>query len=142
MVTLKRASKLTISNATKGAQISALKRDSPKGFLETHVVALLSQLKMYVKIDVEDDWIFDWAETIIEDYWHLRLDEVILALKKGATKKQYGSVLLSDIIGWINDYELLREKHHIDRNLAFKENYDSSRNSETSLKKYIKNHTK
>jgi hypothetical protein len=88
-------------------------------------------------INVSDDWLFDWAETIVDDYWYLKFDELILALKQGATQKQYGEVLLSDVIGWINDYDLRREQYHINRNANHKENYDSNRNSETTLKKLI-----
>ena len=137
MVTLKRASKLTLSEATKGAQISALRSECKKGVLESSVVALLSQLKMFVKINVTDEWLFDWAEIILKDFWFFKFDELILALKEGATQKQYGEVLLSDIIGWLNDYDKRRNDYHINRNKDYKEGYDSNRGSEMTIKKYL-----
>lgn len=138
MVTLKRASVLTISEATKGAQISALKTECTKGVLESSVVALLSQLKMFVKINVDDEWLFDWAEIILKDFWFFKFDELILALKEGATKKQYGEVLLSDVIGWLNDYDKKRMNYHENRNREFKEGFDPNRSSETTLKEQLK----
>ena len=138
MVTLKRASSLTIQEATKGAQISALRKECQRGVLESSVVALLSELKMFVKINVSDEWLFDWAEIILKDFWFFKFDELILALKEGATQKQYGEVLLSDVIGWLNDYDKKRLDYHENRNQNYKEGYDSNRSSETKLIKAIK----
>lgn len=138
MVTIKRASSLTVKEATKGAQISALRAECKKGVLESSVVALLSQLKMFVKINVTDEWLFDWAEIILKDFWYFKFDELILALKEGATQKQYGEVLLSDVIGWLNDYDKRRVQHHENRNQNYKEGFDSNRSSETSIKQILK----
>lgn len=136
-VNLKRSNQLSIETASKCSQISKLKREAPKGTIEASVVALLSQLKMYVKIEVDDEWLFDWAETLIADFWYFRIEDMILAFKQGATKKQYGSVLLSDIMQWCRDYDAKRMDYHENRNKDFKEGYDSNRGSEMTIKKYF-----
>ena len=138
MATLKRASKLTLATATKGAQISALNKENPVEVVKS-IVVLLSQLKMYVKITVDDEWLFDWAETIAADCWDMKYDHLILALKEGATKKQYGEVLLSDVMQWINDYKFKVQQYHENHYLDNKEHGSHDRNSQKSLKEILKN---
>ena len=136
ITTLKRASKLSIEKASKGVSIVVLKNED-KGATISAIVLLLSELKMYVKIDVDDEWLFDWAETIAEDYYHFKFEDLILALKQGAKQKQYGSVLLSDVLQWCFEYEKKRMQYHEQRNNNLKEGYDSNRGSEMTIKKYL-----
>jgi hypothetical protein len=140
-VTLKRASKLTLEEATQGAQISKLNKESPVEVIKS-IVVLLSQLKMYVKITVDDEWLFDWAETIAQDCWDMKFDHLILALKKGASQKQYGEVLLSDVMQWINDYKLEVIRYHENKYLDNKEHGSHDRSAQKSLKELIKTQTK
>ena len=72
----------------------------------------------------------------------MKYDHLILALKEGATKKQYGEVLLSDVMCWINDYKLKVMQYHENHYLDNKEHGSHDRNSQKSLKEIIKNQTK
>lgn len=137
-VNIKRASNLTIDKASEGCSlVKLIGEDKPRTMAS--IVLLLNQLKSFVVIKVDDDTLYDWAEIISSDYYWFRIEDLILAFKSGISNKQYGELLGSDILQWCREYEIKRTKHHVDKHNGYKENYDSSRNSETKLIKAIKN---
>ena len=97
-------------------------------------------MKGYVKINVNEDVLVNWAKMIIKDYWYLKIEEIMNCLHRGISGKYgivYGELMYSDICNWIRLYEQEKAYALEMKALSQKERQDNNRNSVKSLRQLL-----
>ena len=120
---ISRGTELTVETASEGMQLSGLRKAYGDKDLVAHIVVLLTQLRSYVKLGADSEMLVDWAEVIIKEYWYMKLEEIILALYNGARGKNYGEILLGQVLEWIDNYDVKKSNHHETDALKHKEGF-------------------
>lgn len=107
---------LTPFQASKGQQLSALKKEKGKEYLKA-VIALQmnTALKMLPSNPSTPEAVVMAAEMIVDRFWMMKLDEIFLAFKRGVLGqygKIYGLVSLNYFFDWINAYNQEQAGEH------------------------------
>lgn len=115
-----------------------------KEFGEVMVLAFLTKLINELGRCVQNDWSADdkpfFAESLMNEFWYIRMDDFVMAFKKGISGsygKVYGKLDYSTICEWINKW--WEERQNYLSTKTVKEQYDTNRSSEMSIKGMIEN---
>lgn len=102
------SNKLTIAQAKQGTALSLIKKENPRECIKTVSDSLMwLQNSLNINNKMNDDQIADAAITIVNTYYWLRLEEIILILNKiktGKTGKLYHSFDVQVFCSIIEDY--------------------------------------
>ncbi len=113
----------------KGTPLSVIKRNSEsKKLLEVSLLRLFKDLSEMYNVNWPGSVIVLTIDTILEDYYYLRFEEIARVLKKGITGEfnpMMKNLQPSHILDWIGQYdETERLNHFVNENLQYKESYD------------------
>lgn len=99
---------LTVVEASKGLQLSGIKKEKGKEYLVTTIALQINTaLEMLQSYQTTPDAIAAAAEMIVDEFWMMKLDEILLAFKRGTMGrygKIYGAISLNLFFEWINAY--------------------------------------
>ena len=106
---IKYTSKLTVETAQKGEQLSKINRIHGEGITLKILSRVITNLNDSINIGnkLNNDQIFEIAVTILNEYWRLKIDEVLNCFnmaKNGRFGKVYG-LDQPTIMGWLLEYD-------------------------------------
>lgn len=108
------ASGLTVATASKGVQLSTLKREY--GMVATmQVTAVLREALAFMPHSLSATDMANYAARIMADRWDLKLEDIVLILKNGTSGlygKIYGQFTYVTFMEWIEKYEQERLTYH------------------------------
>lgn len=143
MELVKMQSKLTPQLALQQpSQISGIRKDDPD-LVEDLITVMISMLadSFNVKANFSDEMIYECALLIVEEYWFLRPEEIMLAFKN-AKKGKYGPVYnkldVMTIMDWLHQYNTQERQAAVDEiNKKKKENEEMDLLTDEDMKKVL-----
>lgn len=110
-----------LGTALDSAQISLLKKHD-NGLLTTRIAILLNDLRKYAHCQFDEHTAGDLARNLIETFWHLHFDELILVFRNGINGhygKLFGSLQYVTITDWLLQHEINRDKFFENKNVSY-----------------------
>jgi hypothetical protein len=101
-------SQVTLEKAIEGTQVSKIKKDNEAGLskaVKNLIISLAESLNL--TNTVNDAQVFEMTLLIIETYWYLKLEELVLIFKNakiGKYGKMYNRLDIQIICEWIETY--------------------------------------
>jgi hypothetical protein len=83
-------------------QLSKMKRE---GVGVIWVVGMLNELSAYIRFDLTDEQIIQTAEMIVQEFWYLKAEELVLIFKNGMKSKMFGGFNFQVFAEWVLNYE-------------------------------------
>lgn len=99
---------LSVELAQKSTQISKISIDKSPEYLEKCVIYIISEALKLVANDFKIEQIIYISRMFINEFWHWKIDDLVLCLKKGTLGKYdklYGQLSFSTMIEWFNKYQ-------------------------------------
>ena len=128
-------------DAQASAQVSTIRKAQPKA-LEALIMAAIVDVGKLTQSKLDGDLAAKMADGLISDWWHLKIDDVLLALSKGARGhygKIYGSVGAPDLHEWLTAYDAERSSLYGAKNKALKNDTWNGDGVDVDYKLYIAN---
>lgn len=98
-----------------------------------YVLAFMTKLINELGRCIQNDWTVDdkifLAQSLMNEYWYIRMDDFIVAFKNGLRGKYgkvYGKLDFVTMCDWINKWFEERERYLEPKNNSFKESYDAT----------------
>lgn len=97
----------------KSDQLSKLRKENGV-VLKAVVTKLIVELSKLKSCNADADTMVFWAEMVISSYWHLKIDDIILAFKMGINKKfgknNWAKLDYDCLSGWLDLYDKQKEQ--------------------------------
>lgn len=107
---------LSPAQANKGSQLSGLKKETGDEHLITVIsLQINTAFQLLPSQPTTPDAVAGISKIIISEFWMLKLDEILLAFKRGIAGrygKIYGGLSLNVFIEWINGYIAEQASEH------------------------------
>lgn len=110
---------------TDSPQLSVVKKEFGEKETGVFLMKLISEAAILTKTEVDPVTAGLVSQAIMQDYWMLRYDEIILALRCGAMgkygKTSWGGFSFQTIMEWMDKYfidrdEAIQAQHEINKN--------------------------
>lgn len=97
---------LTIQKAQESLQLSTISRNDGEALAVVYVSSLLNEMNAVVPSAINESNIMSVSQMILNEYWDMKIDEIILAIYrgvKGVYGKQFHAVSYQTICIWIEE---------------------------------------
>lgn len=110
---------------SESPQLSVVKKQFGEKETGTFLMKLIGEVAILTKTEVDPVTAGLVAQGIMQDYWGLRYDEIILALRNGVRgkygKTSWGGFSFQTIMEWMDKYylernEVIEAQHEINKN--------------------------
>lgn len=133
LLTSKHVSGLSLQRCLQSPQVSIVRAELGEAALTTIVMKAINELCVLTNSDMVVDAKAMLANSIINDFWYMRIDEILLTLSDGMKKKHgeiYGQLNYQTIYGWFLKHDTNRDEHfynqHEEKKNSFGNNADRS----------------
>lgn len=123
LIPSKKVSSLTIEKALTSPQVVQVTNTFGADYVAGLIVKSMNEICTLTNTKMEKDAIFLVADTLVNDLWHLRIDEVLLVFRNGL-KGVYGfsnkNFNAQTVFEWFQKHEADREEHFYSQHLEKK----------------------
>jgi len=111
LLTSEHASTVAIGSALQSVQLSKLRTEHGTPLLEAIVTKLLVELFKFKGNSPDVHTLTAWAKLIGQEYWHLKVDELVYVFRQGLHGKYgkiYGNIDYVTLTEWFGLYDKMK----------------------------------